>query len=406
LLGAFNAPAAVSIDGSTGVIDLSLSTPGGPFTITYTIPGPCAGIPSFDVAINALDDPAFSHSAAAYCQGDPVQSSTITGLGGGSFSFVLTSGAGQTLDISTGTGIITQGTSGTGVYDVIYLTSGPCPQSSTVSVEIIVNDDPAFSYASSTYCQSGVDPTPTITGLAGGAFTFTVVSGGPTFNINGGTGEITLGTSDLGTFDVTYTTTGPCLQSLTVQTTITDAPAASFTYPNNPYCQGDVGNAFPAFGVASSAGVFAFVVVSCGPNLVFASVNTGEVDLTASDPGVYDVTNFIAASGGCAADSSTSQITITAQDDPSFRYNPNYCLSDPNPIAMITGVGGGVFNESTAVLIWVSTSTGEVDLASTPAGTYVINALQTARAQIVQRLPSPSIPMMIQRSPILAISFV
>lgn len=373
--GTFSGPAGVSfVSTATGEIDLAGSTPGGPYTISYTTPGPCAVVGTFDVTINPLDDPNFSYTQASYCESDAAQLPTITGLGGGTFSFAVTSG-GPTLDINAATGEITPGNSDVGVYDVTYTTNGNCPQTSTVSVEIIVDDDPTFAYSGSTYCQTGVDPTPTITGLGGGTFSSSVVSGGPTISLNPTTGEITLGTSDLGVYDVTYTTNGPCPQSMTLQITITLAPDASFNY-TGPYCQGGSPNALPTFGAGASAGTFSFSVVTGGPNLVFVSANTGEIDLGASDPGTYDVTNSIAASGGCAAASSTAQVTIDPQDDPTFTLTSPVCLSDPNPVPNITGTAGGSFSEvGGSNVVFVSAATGEIDLTSTPAGTYDIQYL-------------------------------
>jgi hypothetical protein len=52
--GFFSAPAGVSINTSTGVIDLAASTIGGPYTITYTTPGPCASSSTFDISVTAV----------------------------------------------------------------------------------------------------------------------------------------------------------------------------------------------------------------------------------------------------------------------------------------------------------------------------------------------------------------
>jgi hypothetical protein len=51
---------------------------------------------------------------------------------------------------------------------------------------------------------------------------------------------------------------------------------------------------FTAFSGGAVAGTFAHTA-----GLVFANVNTGEIDLSASTPGTYTVTNTIAATGGC-----------------------------------------------------------------------------------------------------------
>src|SRR5678816_4834229 len=68
---------------------------------------------------------------------------------------------------------------------------------------------------------------------------------------------------------------------------------ATFSYAGSPYCQNST-NPLPAFSGGAVAGTF-----SSTPGLVFANVNTGEIDLSASTPGTYTVTNTIAATGGC-----------------------------------------------------------------------------------------------------------
>ena len=49
--GTFTAPVQVSINAMTGTIDVSASTAGGPYTITYTTPGPCPVSSTFAVSI-------------------------------------------------------------------------------------------------------------------------------------------------------------------------------------------------------------------------------------------------------------------------------------------------------------------------------------------------------------------
>lgn len=49
--GTFSAPGALSINPSTGAIDVSASTAGGPYSITYTTGGPCSVSTMFDVFI-------------------------------------------------------------------------------------------------------------------------------------------------------------------------------------------------------------------------------------------------------------------------------------------------------------------------------------------------------------------
>jgi hypothetical protein len=47
--------------------------------------------------------------------------------------------------------------------------------------------------------------------------------------------------------------------------------------------------------------------------LVFVSTATGQVNLSASTPGTYTVTNTIAAAGGCGIVTATSPITVVIE---------------------------------------------------------------------------------------------
>ena len=72
--------------------------------------------------------------------------------------------------------------------------------------------DCSFSYSAASYKTSDSDPTPTITGDAGGVFSSTVG-----LVINSATGEITLATSTIASYVVTYTVSGKiCTQNLEV----------------------------------------------------------------------------------------------------------------------------------------------------------------------------------------------
>ena len=350
--GSFSAPAAVSINASTGVIDLSASTVGGPYTITYTTSGACPIGATFDISIDAEDDPAFTYPAASYCQGDADPTPTITGTIGGTF----TSTAG--LSIIAGTGVIDVSASTTGAtYTVTYTTGGICPNSTTFDVTIEAEEDPAFTYAAASFCQGDADPLPTITGTAGGTFTAPAA-----VSINASTGEIDLSASTVGgAYTITYTTPGTCSNSTTFDVTIDPEDDPAFTYTAASYCISDpnptptiTGNAGGTF--TSTAGL----VINAG---------TGEVDLATSAIGAYTVTY---ATGGICPNSTTFNIAIVTTGDPSFTYTANnYCQSDANPLPTVTGGPGGTYSATTGLVI--NLSTGEIDLAaSSIGGPYIV----------------------------------
>jgi len=86
--------------------------------------------------------------------------------------------------------------------------------------------------------------------------------------------------------------------------TVNPLPVASFTYSGNPYCP-NAPNPLPSFTGGAIAGTF-----SSTAGLVFADPAGGEINMAASTPGTYTVTNTIEASGGCASVSATSPFVI------------------------------------------------------------------------------------------------
>ncbi len=101
-------------------------------------------------------------------------------------------------------------------------------------------------------------------------------------------------------------TSGGCINtSPAIQITVTVLPVATFSYAGTPYCQNGA-NPSPTFSGGGVAGTFS----SSPSGLVFISTATGQVNLAASTPGSYTVTNTIAASDGCGVGTATSPITI------------------------------------------------------------------------------------------------
>jgi len=147
---------------------------------------------------------ALSYSSSAFCSSASDPSPTVTGnVGAGTFS----AGSGlQFLDTGSNTG------SSTGVIDISASTPSATPyvitytdtDSATATFNLTLNalDDANFSYSESSYAQNFPDPTPTITGLAGGTF-----SGTTGLVIDSSTGVIDLDASTIASHTVTYDTT-------------------------------------------------------------------------------------------------------------------------------------------------------------------------------------------------------
>ena len=90
------------------------------------------------------------------------------------------------------------------IYESSYWGVGVCDNTigwGSIYKSIANCSDASFSYAESSYATNGTDPTPTITGDAGGTFTASPEG----LSINSSTGEITLSTSSINSYTVRYT---------------------------------------------------------------------------------------------------------------------------------------------------------------------------------------------------------
>lgn len=246
------------------------------------------------------------------------------------------------LSINSTTGEINPSLSTPNTYTVTFTVAATptCPQYQTsTTVTINAADDASFAYSPTTFCITGSNPLPSSITTSGG--TFTITNPGV---INATTGEIDISNSGLGTFTVYYNTASvgnscPSVDSVVVN--IVNAPGATFTYNNSPYCQGDI-NELPVFTTNNFAGIF-----SASPaGLVFVSTSTGELDLTNSAAGTYMVYNNIAPSGGCAAAVDSFQITINSSYF--VVQTAQICQGDSALIGGAYQFTSGVYNDTLA----------------------------------------------------------
>ncbi len=372
--GTFSAtPAGLSINPTTGTIDLGASSL-GVYILSYTTNGICPNTSSITMTItNTTPSAIFSYPSASYCQNGPNPFPVyVSGASAG----IYTATPVGLVFIQVNTGQINLAASSPGTYLVTNTIpiSGTClGVSDTTTVTITASDDATFIYSSGTYCISGPNQTPTITGLPGGVFSSSPVG----LSIDALTGMITLSTSQLGIYTISYATNGPCPDTSSITMTIDSiTPTAVFTYSGASFCQ-SASNPSPIFGSGSSAGTF----TSSPFGLVFVNSITGQIDLAASTPGTYTVTNTIPASGSCNVATATTTITITNLDDASFVYSSaSYCLTGSNPTPAITGLPGGIFT-STPFGLTINPSTGTVDLASSTLGSYTITYTTASACQ-------------------------
>ncbi|MFZ4521892.1 MAG: hypothetical protein ACOYNC_09310, partial [Bacteroidales bacterium] len=369
--GTFSSTAGlVFVSTATGQVNLSASTPGS-YTITNTIAasGGCALVAATSpVTITTLPAATISYAGSPFCKSvATAQPVTATGTTGGTYS---ASPAG--LSINSSTGAITPSTSTAGIYTVTYTIAagGGCGVvTATTSVTVTAVPTASISYAGSPFCSS-LATAQAVTLSGTGAYTGGTYSSTAGLTINGSTGAITPSTSTAGTYTVTYTvpSSGGCAAvPVTTSVTITTLPVATFSYTGTPFCT-SASNPSPTFSGGGVAGTF-----SSTAGLVFVSTATGQVNLSASTPGSYTITNTIAASGGCALVAATSPVTITTLPAATISYAGSpFCKSvaTAQPVTA-TGTTGGTYTASPAGLT-INSSTGAITPSTSTAGVYTV----------------------------------
>ncbi len=250
----------------------------------------------FKTLCNQPEVPTLSVSPATVCNGD-IATLNITGT----FTDVVTWRI--YTDSCDGTEI---GTTTTGTFafpnpiteETTFYVSGEggcvnpdvCESITIIPTEL---DDPSFSYSASTYLSTDADPTPTVTGTAGGSFSSTAG-----LSIDPSTGAIDVSASTPGTYTVTYTTAGTCPNSTEVIVTIVDCDLQASIETFNETCPGQNDGALD-LSITGGTSPYTFLWSN--------GAITEDIDNLAL--GTYSVT--ITDDNGCET---TASATITAED--------------------------------------------------------------------------------------------
>lgn len=357
-------PSAADISAGTVTLTMTTNDPAGPCT---------SAVSTVVITIN----PAATVNANVNATICANQTYTLSGSQGGATTSVAwtSSGSGTFSNATILNPVYTPSASDISAGSVtLTLTSndpaGACGSASDPMVLTITPlQNAAFTFGSATYCQTGTNPTPTITGVAGGTFT----SAPAGLSINGATGTINLAASALNTYTITYTTPGPCQNSSNVSVTITLAPIATFSYAG-PYCTSGA-DPFPTFGGGATAGTFSALPAG----LTFVNVNTGQIDLSATTSGTYTVTNSIAASGGCAAANANTSVTINAEATANAGSAATICAGSTYTLA-------GAIGGSATTLTWTTSGSGTFSSATSATAVYTPSAADIAAGTVTLTL--------------------
>ncbi len=197
--GIFSSTSGLDIDTVSGWIDLSTST-AALHTISYTTNGPCAAVQTLQLQLNSPDDASFAYPSLVYCINalDPFPSFVAGG--------VFASGTGLVIDSLNGT--IDLSASVASSYTIQYSTSSACPDSALISLDIQALQVDSFGFSDTLICvNQGQNPIIAVTGAANGNYSATPAG---LVWINSGIGEIDLSLSQVGYYQVVYTSNDTC----------------------------------------------------------------------------------------------------------------------------------------------------------------------------------------------------
>ncbi|MBL4702923.1 MAG: hypothetical protein JKY54_00245, partial [Flavobacteriales bacterium] len=285
----YSAPGAVSINPSTGVINLAASTP-GTYTITHTINGiECGDVQTFDITINP-DPTANAGVTLALDCNTPTGSLTGSGAGGGSYSWAAGGGG----NITTGAGTATPTVDAAGTYTVTVTDVNGCVDTDVVSVTADFTAPTASAGTPATIdCNT---PATSLTGVGGGTYSWVASGGG---NITSGAGTSTPSVDAGGTYTVTVTSANGCTDTDVVTITGDFAlPSASAGGAMVIDCNNATVNL-----AGSGGGTYAWIASAGGT----VSAGGTTASPTATTAGIYTVT--VTGTNGCVDTDVTSVTT-------------------------------------------------------------------------------------------------
>ena len=386
--GVYSATAGgLTLNPSTGAITPTSSN-NGTYTVTYHITTPASGCTEADATTSVTITttpaiPVISYTGSPFCT-SPSSLVTVSrsGASGGTFS---ASPTGLTIDSSTGT--ITPAISLSGTYTVTLFVpgSGGCDAMTAQATGITILQLPtaSISYASATYTINQGTQSVSLSGT--GVYTGGVYSSTTGLTIDGTSGTITPASSTAGTYTVTYTLASvtPCGAPTPATTTVTIYPLPTATIASNQtVCRNSAAPNITFTGSGGTAPYTFTYKINSGPDQTVTTTSDNSVPVSQPTAVIgastYALTSISDSHGSTQSVSGqTATITVSPIPVATFTYAGSpYCSSgtNPTPTMLEGGVTGGfsVPEADVAKLIFASSSTGEINLTASTAGTYTV----------------------------------
>lgn len=251
-----SSPAGLTINASTGEVDLVASTE-GTYTVTYTTAGTCPSSTNNPLTLTSAPDASFTFAQAAFCSAD-TDPTPVFGAGASSGAFSSTTG----LVINGANGIVDLSASTAGTYTVTntIAASGACP-SATETFDISIATTPTATVSGGgDFCGTGT--LPVNIALTGAGPWDVIYSDGTNTTTESGVAAspFVINASANGTYTVTSVTSGTCSSTGvgTASVTFNPIPAvtlASFSGMCVDHAPLTLTGGLPAGGAYSGVGV-------------------------------------------------------------------------------------------------------------------------------------------------------
>jgi hypothetical protein len=287
--GTFSISPSINIHSGDGTIYLN-GVAAGNYSVYYTTNGFCPTTDTFIISVINTPGSHFQYGSSIYCN---AQTNPVPTISQGSIAGIFTASPAGLIFVDSLTGEIDLAASQPGNYSVknLVAANGICQaDSTTFSISIITSAQSSiFSYSTTQFCLSGGYPfiSPQIQGLQGGIFSASPAG----LIIDSLSGQIISSQSAIGTYIVTYTTTGACASSstFTISAITINQLNPVFSYPDT--CKG-VAMSFltPSFvdsSFNSNNFFFSCQAANSSNNYFFTN---GLLWINNTDPGAYYIT--------------------------------------------------------------------------------------------------------------------
>jgi len=357
--GSYSSTSGLTIDPTTGEVNLSTSTP-GTYTITYTFSnGSCTNTATTTLTIAPQPVLTISNPAAVCAPAAiDLTAAAITVGSTPGLSFTYFMDAAGTTTLSNPGGVTASGT-----YYIQGTTATGC-KTTIQPVTVVINPQPVatIAYTGSPYCAAQTAAaTVTQTGQGGGTYSST-----PGLSINPSTGEVNIVSSTPGTYTVTYSfTNGTCNNTATTTLRIDPLPVLMITNPAAVCAPGTVDITAPTITAGSTPGLaYNYYIDPAG----LVTLSKPEAIGTS---GTYYIQGV--APSGCVTGIEAVNVVINLQPVATIAYNNSlFCVNAGGTGTVTqTGLGGGTYTSSPAGLS-INATTGAIDISNSIPGTYTV----------------------------------